>query len=330
MKQWGDGLEWGDTQTGTPLQEVIAVLCPILEHWRSHRGRGQGCPRCKGMGRISPEDWAVNGLLISQNRHMPAKSDLGGGYWPTGTMPLVSLVLELKPCWEKKKWDQRLPVSFHGHVSCQIMKLLLGRARWSSSFPLSYSSEENMHLLPAAWCAQRYMSGPSPERIAGDLFSERCVKTGPTRWIRWGFSTTGDKNQPGEEARVEHFPVLRGSYDLIFFLLLFIASLSICQAPCMWQPNLDPGGTKMNMTQFREVSCCLIETRQRYVDELKYHIVHTLLEPWTQGATEEEPHLSVCRAQGEHTMMSMAEWFIQMLGSNIWFTGLYGNRKFLH
>lgn len=84
---------------------------------------------------ISPED-LDSALLISQNRQMPTRSDLRGGHWPTGQMLLISLVLELKPCWEGKEWDQRPPKLCVVSLSCYIIKLLLGKEKYSSSFPL--------------------------------------------------------------------------------------------------------------------------------------------------------------------------------------------------
>lgn len=47
-------------------------------------------------------------------------------------------------------------------------------------FPIIEFFREERVPFAAAWFAQGYMSGPSPEHIAGDLLPERWVKTGPT------------------------------------------------------------------------------------------------------------------------------------------------------
>lgn len=78
------------------------------------------------------------------------RSDLEEGHWPEkvstffvkppGTVPSVYVVLEPKPCGRKKGMRSESPKSYagslHGHVSCRIIKLLLRKVRYISSFPV--------------------------------------------------------------------------------------------------------------------------------------------------------------------------------------------------
>lgn len=76
---------------GEPTQEVTTAIQAILGN---QEGTGVGAQVA-----LVAKIWdPFNTFLISQNRQMPVRLDLGEGHWPTGTMPLISLVLEPKPC----------------------------------------------------------------------------------------------------------------------------------------------------------------------------------------------------------------------------------------
>lgn len=95
-----------------------------------------------------------------------------------------------------------------------------------------------------------------------------------------------------------HFPISRGPYDWTFFpfSFSFLHSTFVKHLEYV-KLMIDTGGTKVNITESREVFCRLIGTRQIQMDESKYHIKYTLL------TTEEQPHLCDCCPQTKHTIV---------------------------
>lgn len=56
-----------------------------------------GCPHCKDRG-SRPGSLNLSEQTNVSEVRFGGRSDLGEGLWPTGTMPIVSLVSEPKPC----------------------------------------------------------------------------------------------------------------------------------------------------------------------------------------------------------------------------------------
>lgn len=160
-------------------------------------------------------------------------------------------------------------------------------------------------------CAFCWLPGVSNSKCQGQVLKivlETFCLRGESRWVPptvsdeasppWGVKTCLLQIQEQyaflfqEDHMIQLF-----SFNFSFLYSTFVKHLVYVKL------MIDAGGTKMDMTQSREVSCCLIGTRQIQVDELKYHITYPLVKLWTKGTTEEEPLLSDCCPQVKHDIM---------------------------
>lgn len=115
------------------------------------------------------------------------------------------------------------------------------------------------------------------------------------------------EQKPSVDIRAEPFPEKR-AIDLIIFLELFIPSFSICQAPCTCQAK-DTLVVQRWMWPSPAKSLASDGYKADWNGWMEIPLTHNLLEPWTKGAPEEEPHLSDCCPQAKHTVMPVLWWF---------------------